>query len=141
MSFSFADHTGLLDHFLAGRREIVDDIERRLLNVQRKAIRQDVNRGTLSEMLNACFFELPSLPPTASRLKGQLAEMHLAYGFEPMPGDGYSRHLDPVELVLRAHHYWDRDRWPGRNGRLVFAQSLYAAFVLHQLQHLSLRIW
>src|SRR5258706_15811597 len=33
MEFSFADHIGLLEHFLAGRQEIVDEIERRLLNV------------------------------------------------------------------------------------------------------------
>ena len=81
------------------------------------------------------------LPPHFSKLKGQLAATHLADGFEPATGDGYSREVDPVELVFRAHHQWDRDRWPGRNGRLVFAQGLYAAFFLRQLEPLSLRIW
>ena len=56
-------------------------------------------------------------------------------------GDGYSRELDPVELILRAHHQWDRDRWPGRNGRMVYAQSVYSVFILRQLEQLSLRIW
>ena len=38
MGFSFSDHIGLLEHFLAGRQQIVDDIDRRLLNVRGKAI-------------------------------------------------------------------------------------------------------
>ena len=46
-----------------------------------------------------------------------------------------------MELVLRACHHWDSTRWPGTNGRLVYAQSLYAVFMLRQLEHLSLRIW
>ena len=66
---------------------------------------------------------------------------HLADGFEPARQDGYARGLDPVELVFRACHHWNSSRWPGRNSRLVFAQSLYAVFVLHQLELLSLRIW
>ena len=62
-------------------------------------------------------------------------------GSSPRRQDGYSRGLDPVELVLRACHHWDSTRWPGTNGRLVYAQSLYAVFMLRQLEHLSLRIW
>ena len=109
--------------------------------MQGKAAARNQAREFVDDTFNACFFESPTLPRQLSRLKGQLAAAHLADGFEPVPGDGYSRALDPVELVLRAHHKWDRDRWPGRNGRIVYAQSLYAAFILRQLEHLSLRIW
>jgi hypothetical protein len=134
MAFSFADHVGLLEQFLARRQEIVHEIDRRLL-------KKNIDREFLSDTLDGCFFGLPGLSPHASRLKGQLATAHLAEGFEPAAGDGYSRDLDPVELALRAHHYWESDRWPGRNGRLVYAQSLYTAFMLRQLEQLSLRIW
>ena len=40
MGFSFSDHIGLLGQFLAGRQQIVDDIDRRLLNVRGKATAQ-----------------------------------------------------------------------------------------------------
>ncbi len=141
MGFSFSAHTRLLEQFLARRQQIVDDIERRLLNVRRKEIAQHVDRELFDDILNSCFFLSPALSQEASLLKGQLAAAHLADGFDPARADGYSRALDPVELVLRAHHKWDRDRWPGRNGRLVYAQSIYATFILRQLEHLSVRIW
>ena len=141
MGFSFADHIGLLEHFLAGRREIVDHIDRRLLNLKGKAIRQHTGRESWADILNGCFFELPTLSRQASRLNGQLAAARLADGFEPVAADGYARELDPVDLVLRAHHHWDHSRWPGRNGRIIYAQSLYAVFMMRQLEHLSLRIW
>jgi hypothetical protein len=141
MGFSFSDHIGLLEHFLAGRQQIVDDIDLRLLNVQGKATARNQDRGFFDDAFNSCFFESPTLPRQLALLNGQLEAAHLADGFEPAAGDGYSRSLDPVELALRARHYWDRDRWPGRNGRIAYAQSLYAVFILRQLEQLSLRIW
>jgi hypothetical protein len=141
MGVSFSDHVALLEQFLAGRREIVDDIDRRLLNVRGKAAGQPSDRSSLDDLFNGCFFESPAVSRDVSRLKGQLATAHVIDGFEMISGDAYSRELDPVELILRAHHEWDRDRWPGRNGRIAYAQSLYAAFIVRQLEHLSLRIW
>src|SRR5262249_15144606 len=49
--------------------------------------------------------------------------------------------LDPLELVARAYQHWQRHRWPGRNGRLAYAWTLYAVFLLRQLEYLSLRLW
>jgi len=138
---SFSDYIAVLEQFLAGRRDIVDDIERRLLNVRGKAAGQQIDRGSLDDTINGCFFESPAVSRDAPRLKGQLAAAHLIDGFEMIAGDAYSRELDPVDLILRAHHQWDRDRWPGRHGRIVYGQSLYAVFILRELQHLSLRIW
>jgi hypothetical protein len=133
MSFPFVDHVGVLEYFLAGRREIVDNIDRRLLNLKEKAVRQHTGRGSWTDILNSCF--------KASRLSGELETARLADGFEPVAADGYVRDLDPVDLILRAHHHWDHTRWPGRNARLIYAQSLYSVFMLLQLEHLSLRIW
>ena len=142
MGFSFADHIGLLEHFLAGRREdSVDQIARRLLNLKGKAKSVNItaaDRGGHSQRL---FLRTANTFASASRLNGQLAAARLADGFEPVAADGYARELDPADLVLRAHHYWDHSRWPGRNGRIIYAQSLYAVFMMRQLEHLSLRIW
>ena len=141
MGFSFSDHIGLLEQFLAGRQQIVGDIDRRLLNVRGKATAQGTDRGFFDDVLTSCFFESSAVSAASSRLRGQLAAAHLAEGFDPVPADEYSREIDPVGLLRYAQHLWDRDRWPGRNGRVAYAQSLYAVFVLRQLAHLSLRIW
>ena len=141
MGFSFHDHVNLLEHFLAGRRAIVDDIDRRLLNLKDKPIRHQTDHESWAEILNACFFELPTLPRNASRLLGQLATARLVDGFEPVASDGYARELDPVDLIVRAHHHWDHSRWPGRSGRITYARSIYTTFMLRQLEHLSMRIW
>jgi hypothetical protein len=141
MGFSFSDHIGLLEQFLAGRQQIVNDIDRRLLNVRGKAIDQEADRRLFDDILTDCFFESPAVSPERSRLKGQLAAAHLAEGFDPVPADNHSREIDPVGLVRYAQHVWDRDRWPGKNGRIAYAQCVYAVFVLRQLAHLSVRIW
>ena len=141
MGFSFSGHIALLEQFLSSRQAIVDGLERHLFGARGKANAENGDRDSIADSFNGCFFESPAISPHLSHLKGQLDAAHLADGFEPARQDGYARGLDPVELVLRAYHHWDSSRWPGRNGRLVFAESLYAVFVLHQLELLSLRIW
>ena len=126
---------------MPGRQAIVDALERQLFGARGKANAQNGDRESIADSFDACFFESPAISRHLSRLNGQLDAAHLADGFEPARQDGYSRGLDPVELVLRACHHWDTSRWPGTNGRLVYAQSLYAVFMLRQLEHLSLRIW
>ena len=46
-----------------------------------------------------------------------------------------------LSLSFVRASYWDSTRWPGTNGRLDYANNLYAVFMLRQLEHLSLRIW
>ena len=140
MRFPFSDHIGLFEQFLAGRHAIAGELERQLFSARGKAAAQNGDRESIADIFNACFFESPTISRHLSPLKGQLEAAHLADGFEPAR-DGYSRELDPVELVLRACHYWDRTRWPGTKGRLEYAQCLYAVFILRQLERLSLRIW
>lgn len=129
MRFAFSEHVALLEQLLDGRDAIVDAFERQLFNTRGRANAQNGDRESIAEVFDV------------SQLSAQLEAAHLEDGFEPGRQDSYSRGLDPVELVLRACHYWESGRWPGRSGRLVFAQSLYAMFVLRQLEHLSLRIW
>jgi len=120
MGFSLSDHVELLERFLAQRQEIVDALESRLFSARGKAAARGGDRESVADIFDACFFGLPS---------------------RTLYKDGYSRDLDPVELVLRACYYWDHDRWPGRSGRIDYVESLYVAFVLRQLELLSLRIW
>jgi hypothetical protein len=141
MQFPFSPYLSLLEQFLAGRQAIVDALARQLFSARGKAAVQNGDRESIADIFNACFFESPTISPHLARLNGQLDAAHLADGFEPARQDGYSRELDPVELVLRACHHWDSTRWPGTNGRLVYAQSLYAVFMLRQLERVSLRIW
>ena len=141
MTVSFPDHVSLLTSLLDRREQIVGDIETRLLNVQGKAPSRRRNRADLERMFSAPFFEAAGIPGALSALKGQLAAAHLADGFEPVMLEQRSHQLEPADLLYRAYDHWDRHRWPGRNGRLAFAQALYSIFILQQLEHLSLRIW
>src|SRR5262245_24793425 len=141
MIISCPDHLSLLASFLDRHSQIVDDVETRLLNVQGKATLRNRKRPDLERVFEACFFESAGLPRTFSALKGQLASAHVADGFEPVMLEQRSHQLDVVELLYRAYNHWDRHRWPGRNGRRAFAETLYSVFVLQQLELLSLRIW
>src|SRR5205085_2580196 len=53
----------------------------------------------------------------------------------------YNRLVDPAELMVRAFHVWQQTRWPGRNGRLRYAHTLFNLSVLRWLELLSLRLW
>jgi len=140
MEFPFSDHVALLEQFLASRHAMVEALERQLFSAKGKALAQNGDRESIDGIFETCFFESPTISHHLSRLKGKLDGAHLADGFERARQDGYARELDPAELVLRASHQWDRARWPGRNARLFFAETLYSVFIFRQLEQLSLRI-
>ena len=141
MTVSFAHHVALFDQFLTRRREIVDRVESQLLNVRGKEVTRSRDRRHFERLLNACFFDLPRLPAELARLKGRLAARHVADGFAPVQADQYANELDPLQLIVYAYRYWDLHRWPGSSGRLTYAGTIYAVFILRQLEYLSLRIW
>jgi hypothetical protein len=141
MRFAFSGHIALLELFLNGRQAIVDSLERQLFGARGKAAALNGDRESIAGSLQDCFFESPASPQDLGRSDRHLDAARLADGFEPARRDRYSRELDLSELVLRACHYWNSARWPGRNGRRVFAESLYAVFMVHQLEQLSLRLW
>jgi hypothetical protein len=116
----FGDHVALLREFLDRRREIVEQIDSRVLNARGKSA---------------------GLPRELSRLDEHLTAAHVADGFEPIALEGPGHALDPLALVARAHRHWERHRWPGRNVRLPFAARVFSVFILRQVEHLSLRIW
>jgi len=57
-----------------------------------------------------------------------------------MPGL-YNGLADPAEMMVRAFHMWQQTRWPGRNGRLRYAHTLFNLYVIRCLELLSLRLW
>lgn len=139
--FSFSAHVALLDQFLVRRSEIVERIEERLLNVRGKETEHIRNRAHFDRLLNDCFFTLPGLTAELARLKGQLAAMHRADGFEPIQLDRFSVEFDPLELIVRAYEHWGAHFWPGRRGRLAWAEVVYSVFFIRQFENLRLRIW
>jgi hypothetical protein len=138
---AFEDHVALFSTFLDRRSEIVEAIESRLLNVRDKDLSRRRDRQHFERLLESCFFERRGLPISSRALKGQLTAAHVADGFEPVPLDQYAHDMDPLELIVRAYEFWQGTRWPGKSGRLTFADMIFAVDVLSQLQHFSLRVW
>jgi hypothetical protein len=57
-----------------------------------------------------------------------------------MPGL-YNGPADPGEMMTRVFHLWQHTRWPGRNGRVRYAHTLFNLYVIRCLELLSLRLW
>ncbi len=131
----------LLHFFLAHRDDIVEQIQG-LLNAQRKPIEYLRDRSLLSRHFEDCFFTLSGMSPSQTRLRGQLEEAHWASGFRPreMPGL-HNGLIDPAEMMTRIFHLWQQTRWPGRNGRVRYAHTLFNLYVIRCLELLSLRLW
>jgi hypothetical protein len=137
----FQAHIELLYLFLARRDDIVERIQGEL-NAQRKPIEYLQDAARLSHRFEDCFFTLPEVVPTQSRLRGQLEEAHWADGFKPRELPGLHNGLvDPAEMMIRAFHLWRQTRWPGRNGRLRYAHTLFNLYVIRCLELLSMRLW
>ena len=137
----FQAHIELLRFFLAHRHDSVDRIQG-LLNAQRKPIEYLRDASSLSRNFEDCFFTLADVTPSQSRLRGELARAHWAGGFRPRELPGlYNGPIDPVEMMIRTFHLWQQTRWPGRNGRLRYAHTLFNLYVIRQLELLTMRLW
>ena len=135
----FLAHIELLQFFLVHRDEIVERIQG-VLNAQRKPLEYRQGGPLLSRRLEDGFFI--GATQSQSRLRGQLEEAHWASGFRPRELPGLHNGLvDPAEVMIRAFHLWQQTRWPGRNGRLRFAYTLFNAYVIRCLELLSMRLW
>ena len=142
----FQAHIELLQFFLAQRDGIVERIEG-VLNAQRKPIEYLQDGSLLSRLFEDCFFTgrpegrpLPADGP--ARLRGQLEEAHWASGFRPKELPGLHNGLvDPAEMMIRGFHLWGQTRWPGRNGRVRYAHTLFNLYVIRCLELLSMRLW
>lgn len=137
----FQAHIQLLQFFLAHRDDIVEGIQG-LLNAQRKPIHYLQDRSLLSRQFEDCFFTLTTVTHAQSRLRGQLEEEHWARGFRPRELPGLQNGLvDPAEMMIRGFHLWRQTRWPGRNGRVRYAHTLFNLYVIRCLELLSMRVW
>ena len=131
----------LLQHFLSRREEVAESIQA-LLNAQREPIAYLRDGALLSTLIEDCFFELAGVTADQSRLRGQLESAHWASGFKPRPLPGlHNGPIDPGEMMVRAFHLWQQTRWPGRNGRLRYAHTLFNLYLLRCLEFLSMRVW
>src|SRR5687768_11712839 len=137
----FQAHIELLQFFLAHRDEIVESIQG-VLNAQRKPIDYLQDGSLLSLHFEDCFFTLSGITHGQSRLRGQLEEAHWASGFRPREIAGLHNGLvDPAEMMVRGFHLWQQTRWPGRNGRIRYAHTLFNLYVIRCLELLTMRLW
>src|SRR5215475_3257027 len=137
----FHAHVELLQLFLAHRDEIVEKIQG-LLNAQRKPIQYLQDVPLLSRHFEDCFFTLTGVTRDQSRIRGQLQEAHWASGFRPRKSPGmYNDLVDPAEMMVRAFYLWRQTHWPGHNGRVRYAHTLFNLYVTRCLALLSMRLW
>ncbi len=137
----FQAHIELLQFFLAHRNDIVERIQG-VLNAQRKPPEYLQDASLLSRLIEECFFTLTEVTSSQARLRGQLENAHWASGFRPRELPGLHNGLvDPAEMMIRGFHLWQQTRWPGRNGRVHYAQTLFSLYVLRCLELLSMRLW
>ncbi|HEX6996341.1 MAG TPA: hypothetical protein VF339_19580 [Gammaproteobacteria bacterium] len=138
---SFDAHVELLRLFLAHRDEIVERIQD-VLNAQRKPSRYLEDLALLSRELDACFFSPAAIGTDKARLRGELEEAHWASGFRPrhVP-ELHNDLIHPAEMARRAFYCWQQTRWPGRNGRVRYAHTLFDVHLLRGLELLGMRVW
>ena len=138
---AFQANIELLRLFLTHREDIVESIEA-VLNAQRKPIRYLQDHSLLSRHFEDCFFARTAATADQKSLRGQLEEAHWAGGFRPRQvHDLHNDLIHPAELMIRGFYCWQQTRWPGRNGRMHYAHTLFNLYVLRCLQFLSMRIW
>ena len=137
----FQAHLELLQFFLAHRDEIVERLQG-VLNAQRKPIAYLQDGPLLSRQFEDCFFTLPRSPTANRACRGQLEEAHWASGFKPRALPGLHNGLiHPAEMMIRAFHLWRQTRWPGRNGRVHYAHTLFNLYPIRCLELLTMRLW
>src|SRR5947208_227080 len=49
--------------------------------------------------------------------------------------------IDPAEIMTRVFYLWRQTRWPGRNGRIRYAHTLFNLYVVRCLELLTMRLW
>jgi len=137
----FEAHVELIRVWLSQRAAIVERIED-VLNAQRQPAALLQDRALLTRQLDDCLFGLTALSGEQRQLRGQLQEVHWASGFRPRHAPGLHNDLiHPAEMAIRVFYLWQQSRWPGRNGRVRFAHTLFNVCLLRNLEFLSLRIW
>jgi hypothetical protein len=157
----FQANLELLRLFLTHREDIVESIEA-VLNAQRKPIGYLQDQSLLSRHFEDCFFARTAVTASQTRrtsaqaegsvvrvkeqrgqlLRDELEAAHWAQGFRPRQvQDLYNDLIHPAEMMIRGFYCWQQTRWPGRNGRMRYAHTLFNLYVIRCLQFLSMRLW
>lgn len=127
--------------FLVQRDRIVERIQG-VLNAQHRPAHQLRDRALLSRQFEDCFFTVDMLTREQLALRGQLQQAHWASGFRPRDMPGIPNDMfDPADMITRAFTVWQHTRWPGRNGRVRYAQTLFNLYVVRCLTLLDMRLW
>ena len=94
----------------------------------------------IADKINDCSHD--DLSDLIRMMQHQLEDAHHARGFRPRVLPGLHNGLaDPAEMMVRAFHLWQQTRWPGRNGRIRYAHTLFNLYVIRSLALLSMRVW
>jgi hypothetical protein len=137
----FQAHIELLQLFLAHRDQIVERIQD-VLNAQQQPASWLQQRALLAREFEDCFFKVAAIRRDQSALRGQLQQAHWASGFQPRVMPGIPNDMfDPADMMSRAFTLWRNTRWPGRNGRVRYAQTLFNLYVVRCLTLLNMRAW
>jgi hypothetical protein len=137
----FQANVELLRLFLMHREDIVESIEA-VLNAKRKPIQYLQDQSLLSRHFEDCFLARTAVTASQKRLRDQLEEAHWVAGFRPRQVPGlYNDLIHPADMIIRGFYCWQQTRWPGRNGRIRYAHTLFNLYVLRCLQFLSMRLW
>lgn len=136
----FQAHIELLYAFLDHRDEIVERIQG-VLNAQRKPVQYLQDGSLLARHFEDCVFTGAGVTDGQYRLRGQLEEAHWSR-FRPRQIAGlHNGPADPAEMMTRAFYLWRQTRWPGRNGRIRYAHTLFNLYIVRCLELLTMRIW
>ena len=136
----FHAHADLLQQFIAQRSSLVERI-RGILSAEQKPLQWQQDRVLLGRRFEDCFFAQPIIRPEQAALSGQLQRAHWAAGFKPRDMPGIPNEMfDPADMMARAFAVWRHTGWPGRNGRIRFANALFNLQVVRCLTLLVMRL-
>jgi hypothetical protein len=137
----FQSHVELLQLFLAQRDRSVERMQG-VLNAQQKPAWYQQDRPLLSRHFEDCFYTLAAITREQAALRGTLQQAHWACGFKPRDMPGIPNEMfDPADMIARAFALWQHTRWPGRNGRVRFAQTLFNLYLVRCMALLAMRLW
>ncbi len=137
----FQAHVELLQLFIAHRAAIAECLQG-LLNAQQAPPHVLQDRALLRQEFEDCFFTTARPARQQLALRGKLEEAHWAEGFRPREMPGIPNEMfDPADMVARAFTLWRSTRWPGRNGRVHFAQTLFNLYLVRCITLLGMRVF
>ncbi|MEO6185869.1 MAG: hypothetical protein ABIP38_12685, partial [Steroidobacteraceae bacterium] len=136
----FEAHIDVLQSFLARRDQIIEQVQG-LLNARGRPAHSLRDRPQLSRQFEDLFYST-AVAADRVHLKGKLQEAHWASGFKPRVMPGIPNEMfDPADMIVRAFSLWQHTRWPGRNGRIRYAHTLFNLYLIRCLALLTMRLW